>query len=439
MKTSKNIPISKLDRTSKLVRTGAKLGVNYLKYYGDKIVNTEEEAKARLDENNATDIYDSLKTMKGSALKMAQMMSLEKSIMPKAYVDKFSLSHFSVPPLSAPLVLRTFRKSFGKLPLQMFDAFDNQAVNAASIGQVHVAEKDGKKLAVKIQYPGVARSIKSDLAIVKPVAMKMFKLSGEHAETYFNEVENKLVEETDYTLELAQSQEIAKQCQHLPNLRFPRYYAEFSSSEIITMDWMTGLHLSEFIERNNNQESANLVGQTLWDFYMYQIHILRKVHADPHPGNFLISSSAEVIALDFGCMKEIPDEFYEPYFRLFKSSVIKDEQAFKQNMMAIDIIRADESDEEQALIIDMFREIIDYFTTPFQEEIFDFCDVALFEKISSAGEQFLKKTKQHNMETSRGSRHIIYMNRTFFGLFSLMFDLQAKDVIINNYNRIPTP
>ncbi|MEL7147845.1 MAG: AarF/ABC1/UbiB kinase family protein, partial [Bacteroidota bacterium] len=96
MKTSKHIPISKLERTSKLVRTGAKLGVNYLKYYGDKIVTSEEAAKDRLDKNNASDIYDSLKTMKGSALKMAQMMSMEKSIMPKAYVDKFSLSHFSV-------------------------------------------------------------------------------------------------------------------------------------------------------------------------------------------------------------------------------------------------------------------------------------------------------------------------------------------------------
>ena len=178
MKTSKKIPISKLQRTSKLMRTGAKVGVNYLKYYGDKIVKSEEEAKERLNENNADDIYDSLKTLKGSALKMAQMMSMEKSIMPKAFVEKFSLSQFSVPPLSAPLVLKTFRRSFGKYPHELFDWFNNEAVNAASIGQVHQAEKDGKTLAVKIQYPGVAQSIQSDLAIVKPVAMKMFNIKG---------------------------------------------------------------------------------------------------------------------------------------------------------------------------------------------------------------------------------------------------------------------
>ena len=175
------------------MKTGAKVGVNYLKYYGDKIVGSEEKAKERLDENNANDIYDSLKTLKGSALKMAQMMSMEKNIMPRAYVEKFSLSQFSVPPISAPLVLKTFKKSFGKHPNELFDRINTQAINAASIGQVHQAQKNGKTLAVKIQYPGVAQSIQSDLAIVKPVAMKMFNIKGEHSEKYFKEVENKNV------------------------------------------------------------------------------------------------------------------------------------------------------------------------------------------------------------------------------------------------------
>ncbi|MEL6975227.1 MAG: AarF/ABC1/UbiB kinase family protein [Bacteroidota bacterium] len=433
MKSSKNIPISKLHRTSKLVKTGAKVGVNYLKYYGDKIVNSEEEAKERLDENNANDIYDSLKTLKGSALKMAQMMSMEKNIMPKAYVEKFSLAQFSVPPLSAPLVFKTFRKSFGKLPHELFDSFDSQAINAASIGQVHKAEKNGKTLAVKIQYPGIADSIQSDLAIVKPVAMKMFKISGEHSEQYFKEVEDKLVEETDYVLELAQSQEITEACQHIEHLKFPVYYPEYSSADIITMDWMEGLHLSEFVFRNTDQNAANTIGQTLWDFYMYQIHVLRKVHADPHPGNFLISNQNEIIALDFGCMKSIPDEFYIPYFELFNADVLNDPERFHKSLTALDILKAEDSPEERTLFTNMFYEIIECFTTPFRSKTFDFSDTALFEKLSSFGEQYLKEASALNMNANRGSKHIIYMNRTFFGLFSLMFDLKAENININNY------
>ena len=90
MKTIDNIPTSKIQRATRMVQTGAKVGVNYIKYYGDKITKTEQEAKLRLNENNAEDIYDGLKKLKGSALKVAQMLSMEKSILPQAYVEKFS-------------------------------------------------------------------------------------------------------------------------------------------------------------------------------------------------------------------------------------------------------------------------------------------------------------------------------------------------------------
>ena len=153
-------------------------------------------------------------------------------------------------------------------------------MNAASIGQVHKASKDGKELAVKIQYPGVAESIGSDLAIVKPFAIKMFNLQGKDSEKYFKEVEYKLMEETDYNLELRQGNEISKACAQIENLRFPKYYEALSSEKIITMDWMHGEHLSEFTAHNTNRELGDKLGQALWDFYMYQIHQLKKFHAD---------------------------------------------------------------------------------------------------------------------------------------------------------------
>ena len=246
MKTIDSIPTSKIQRASKLIQTGAKVGVNYLKYYGDKITKTEEEAKENLNINNASDIYDGLKQLKGSALKVAQMLSMDKSILPRAYVEKFSLAQFSVPPLSAPLVNKTFKNYFGKQPHEIFDTFNATSINAASIGQVHQASKDGKNLAVKIQYPGVAESISSDLAMVKPIAIKMFNIKGKDSDKYFKEVEDKLIEETNYINEVKQSIEMAEACVAIPNLLFPKYYPEFSSEKIITMDWMEGMHLNEF-------------------------------------------------------------------------------------------------------------------------------------------------------------------------------------------------
>jgi predicted unusual protein kinase regulating ubiquinone biosynthesis (AarF/ABC1/UbiB family) len=433
MKTIDYIPTSKIERATKLVQTGAKVGVNYLKYYGEKMVNSDL-TRDKLNEDNAEDIYDGLKSLKGSALKVAQMLSMDKSFLPQAYVEKFSLSQFSVPPLSAPLVLKTFKTNFGKTPYEIFDEFNATSVNAASIGQVHVAVKDGKKLAVKIQYPGVANSISSDLAMVKPIAIRMFNLQGKDSDKYFKEVEDKLIEETNYLLELQQSQEVVAACKKIENLVFPNYYSEFSSEKIITMDWMTGKHLSEFTKINTNTEVANKIGQALWDFYMYQIHILKKVHADPHPGNFLVNDENQLIALDFGCMKQIPNDFYTPYFELIDKKVINDPKIFNDKLFELEILRKDDSQEEIAYFTEMFHDLLSLFTKPFQAETFDFSDESFFESIAQLGERFSKDTNLRKMNGNRGSKHFIYMNRTFFGLYNLMFDLKAT-IVVNAFEK----
>lgn len=431
MKTIDKIPTNKIQRASKLMTTGVKVGGNYLKYYGKKLVNSET-TKDELNESNAEDIYDGLKNLKGSALKVAQMLSMEKNIMPKAYVEKFSLAQFQVPPLSAPLVRKTFKKYFGDTPESLYDTFNAESVAAASIGQVHKATKDGKNLAVKIQYPGVAESISSDLAMVKPVAMKMFNIKGKDSDKYFREVEDKLLEETDYLLEVEQSKEITDACKNIPNLKFPKYYEELSGERIITMDWMTGQHLSEFAQTNTDRVKAQKVGQTLWDFYMFQMHQLKRVHADPHPGNFLVNEDANLIAIDFGCVKTVPEEFYVPYFELAKPENINNPEVFLEKMYALEILKKEDSPEETKFFSELFHEMLSLFTQPFHSESFDFSDEEFFGKIAELSNKYSKDTELRKMNGNRGSKHFLYINRTFFGLYNLMNDLGAK-VSINNY------
>lgn len=424
METIDSIPTSKIRRATRLISTGVKIGGNYLKYYGEKITSPET-ARDNLNNNNAEDIYDSLKSLKGSALKLAQMLSMEKNFLPQAYVEKFSLSQFSVPPLSAPLVVKTFRKYFGKSPLDLFDSFNPNAINAASIGQVHKATHNGKELAVKIQYPGVAESISSDLALVKPIAMKMFNIQAKDSDKYFKEVETKLTEETNYILEIAQSSEIAEACEHIPNLRFPKYYPEFSSERVITMDWMNGKHWSEFCKTNPDQETANKIGQALWDFYMFQVHQLRKVHADPHPGNFLVDENDNLIAIDFGCIKEIPEEFYIPYFELAEPENLNNPSIFHAKLAELEILTDKDTKAETVYFSNLFREILALLTQPFQAETFDFSDEEFFLKLAALGEKYANDKELRKMNMNRGSKHFIYINRTFFGLFSLLHDLKA--------------
>ena len=275
------------------MKTGFKIGGNYIKHYSKKLFNPELD-NTELNEDNAADIYESLSELKGSALKVAQMLSMDKNLLPQAYVDKFSQSQYNAPPLSGPLIVQSFKKYFGKTPDQIFDKFNLKSKNAASIGQVHEAELDGKKLAVKIQYPGVGDSISSDLKLVKPFAFRLLGMSEKELDVYMREVEERLLEETDYELEIRRSIEFSNACANLDNIVFPTYYPELSSKRIITMDWLEGQHLKEFLATNPSQKLRNTIGQALWDFYNFQQHELRAVHADPHPGNFMITPDGKL-------------------------------------------------------------------------------------------------------------------------------------------------
>ena len=195
---------------------------------------------------------------------------------------------------------------------------------------------------------------------------------------------------------------------------------------------MTGQHLSEFTQTNTDRVKAQKVGQTLWDFYMFQMHQLKRVHADPHPGNFLVDEDANLIAIDFGCVKTVPEEFYVPYFELARPENINNPEVFLEKMYALEILKMEDSPEETKFFSELFHEMLSLFTQPFHGESFDFSDEEFFGKIAELSNKYSKDTEIRKMNGNRGSKHFLYINRTFFGLYNLMNDLGAK-VTINNY------
>ena len=166
---------------------------------------------------------------------------------------------------------------------------------------------------------------------------------------------------------------------------------------------------------------------------MFQIHTLKKVHADPHPGNFLINEDAQLIALDFGCMKSIPDEFYIPYFELSDKKIIDNPILFKEKLYELEILTPSDTEDELTFFTAMFHELLSVFTLPFHEAIFDFSNPEFFNKIGALAERYSKNTELRKFNGNRGSEHFIYINRTFFGLYNLMFDLKASAVKINQF------
>ena len=428
MKEQISIPTSKVQRASKFIKTGARVGGNYLKHYSKKIFNPEL-SKDQLNADNAEDIYQSLSELKGSALKVAQMLSMDKNALPTPFQDKFALSQYSAPPLSYPLVVRTFQKYLGKAPEGIFDSFTKRAVNAASIGQVHKATLNGKELAVKVQYPGVADSISSDLKIVRPIAARMFKISSTELEQYIGEVEEKLIEETNYSLELERSMQLTEKSAHLDNVRFPGYYPEFSSERILVMDWINGVHVKEWVGDEPTQDERNKIGQALWDFYHYQVHQLQEVHADPHPGNFIITPDNQLGIIDFGCVKVIPTDFYDQYFKLMQKDILDGDYDLQGLFTELGFLSPQDTRREKEFFMSIFREMIELLGRPFRYDTFDFGDDNYFRQIYEVGDRVSRMKELRNSKTARGNRHGLYINRTYFGLYNLLNELKAEIVV----------
>jgi len=191
--------------------------------------------------------------------------------------------------------------------------------------------------------------------MVKPFALQVLGLREVDVAPYFAEVQERLLEETDYTTELASSQELSASSNGIPGVRFPKYIPELSSSKILTMTWESGIPLDKFTASHSgseHQELRNRVGQALWDFYHHQIHSLRIFHADPHPGNFLVEENGTLTVLDFGCIKKIGDPFYSDYFKLLSPAFLNDRVAFAAALETLNILQPGDPARAREIIID---------------------------------------------------------------------------------------
>jgi predicted unusual protein kinase regulating ubiquinone biosynthesis (AarF/ABC1/UbiB family) len=413
------VPTGKIERASKFLKTGVKVGANYVKHYGGKALGSDA-TKDSLDRANAETIFQSFAELKGSALKVAQMLSMDTANLSSAFTQVMQKAQYSVPPMSAPLAVQTFTKSVGKSPEKVFERFYPNAMKAASMGQVHEAWVDGKKLAVKIQYPGVADSIKSDMKLVSGLAGQVLNLPMVELNPYLKEVENRLVEESDYGLELRTSIQFAEECKELDGIVFPRYYPEYSSDRVITMEWIEGKHMKDWLATNPSEEVRLKAANNLYNYYEFQIHKLRKLNSDPHPGNFLFRPDGSIGVLDFGCTKQLTDVLYTNYFEMAKPDLFRDQAFAEETLLKLEILRPTDSKEKRAELIELFSRLISTVATPYHIGHFNFNQPEFHQRINDIGIEVAK------LRELRGSKDFLFINRTYYGLFALFAQLDVE-------------
>jgi predicted unusual protein kinase regulating ubiquinone biosynthesis (AarF/ABC1/UbiB family) len=413
------LPTSKIERAARFLKTGLKVGANYAKHYGQKALFQNPD-RAELERANATDIFDGFSQLRGSALKVAQMLSLDTINFSQSFTTVMQKAQYSVPPMSAPLAVQAFKNSIGKSPEAVFSKFNPNAHKAASMGQVHLAEKDGKRLAVKIQYPGVADSVKSDLNMVKGIAPRIMNTPLSELQPYFEEIEARLLDEADYKLELKNSLAFKNECKDLKGILFPEYFPELSSDRVITMEWMDGLHLKEFLETQPSDEIRHKAAKAIWDFYEFQIHVLRKVNADPHPGNFLFRPDGTVVVLDFGCTKVLSDQLYNDYFTLAEPYLFDDKSRARETLFRLQILRPTDGEQKIAYLTGLFAKLITEISRPYHQGMFDFNDELYYENFGNIALEISR------LRELRGSKEFLFLNRTYYGLFTMFKELDVE-------------
>ena len=414
-----DFPSSKYDRGKIFAKTGLKVGTNYAKHYLKNLRGSDSERNSKFYNQTAQQIFSEFTKLRGTALKIAQSLSIDQGLLPDEFSEVMTQAQYSVPPINRSLVRSIIKRELGSYPEALFDSFDTEAMAAASIGQVHAARlKSGEKVAVKIQYPGVRDTIASDLGLAKSL-FKRFIKNRDELDEYFEEIESTLRLETDY---IHEGETIDRFHKRFSNDKFetPRWIEQFSTERVLTMSFIEGEHLKEFLDRNPSQEEKNSFGQKIWDFFHEQIRQSDEIHADTHPGNFLLTKDGKLGIIDFGCVKNFPDEFFRDYLLLLPTHLERDLDKIKALYDRLGVLKGDpETDEKEKRYFEFCLNYGFTFAMPYESETFDFGDPEYKELIRG----YTKNAPIGN--EARGNKHFLYSTRVHLGLYHFLMKLGA--------------
>lgn len=415
----KKIPTGKLGRTHVVGITTAKAGLKKLEHASRKPFMSAEKRKLhreKTDDEIARMIFRALATLKGAPLKLAQMMAMELDLLPEVYQRELARSANQVPPMNRALIRSVVTRELGGAPEKIFRSFDPVPFAAASLGQVHRAESfDGEILAVKVQYPGVADAVNSDMEMFASV-LKLTPLSG-MLSGILPELGARIREELDYRLESKNTKWFRRHCS-LPGIVIPMVHDEYSTERILTTSLISGLHLEEWLAMNPSQEQKNSFGQTLCDLFAESVHEHRLIHADPNLGNFLFREDGRLGVIDFGCVKRLDDSFISSLMSLVRAIESRDMTRIREQYAGIGIYCRDNATDTS--LKDTIIEWLEWVTRPIREEYFDFSE---HRDYFAEGRKFLPLIYRL---VDRYDGALLYYGRFEYGLYRILHRLGAR-------------
>jgi predicted unusual protein kinase regulating ubiquinone biosynthesis (AarF/ABC1/UbiB family) len=378
-------------------------------------------------------LFGALNQLKGVALKAAQLLSSEAQLLPQGLREQLARACYQATPMNQALVGKRMRQALGPDWAERFAHFEPQAFAAASLGQVHRAQlEDGRALALKLQYPGIAATISSDMRLLRSLLLgRLGGLAlGEGAlpdaallARVLDEIEAGLAAELDYAQEARAMDEFrAALAPRLPQLVVPEVCHALSTPQLLAMQVLPGQHLAEWLAQGPSQAERDRYGQLIFESFMLMVFELGRLHADPHPGNYLFMPDGRLGLLDFGCTRVLPPRLVEGLARAWSAALAPDgDAALHGAYRELGLIDA-------GLDLESFRRelrpalapLLDWQLAPFREPVFDFGARAPLPHLGRS-QQRVAVRHLHGMPPE-----LPYLDRAFLGLNQLLAQLGAR-------------
>ena len=281
----------------------------------------------RAHRKNARRIYRAIVDLQGLYIKVGQLFSSMTNFLPAAFREELEALQDRVPPRAYEAIERRFRDEFGdRTPDDIFTSFDRQPIASASIGQVHVATlRDGRRVAVKVQHPDIERVVRADLTALRRIFALLHRMIPHHGlDVVYSEIRTMVLQELDFRAEADNAIRIAKNFSSRSDVKLPEVISELSSQHVLTTEFVDGVKINDEIGLQKLGIDRRALARQVIETYCQQIFVHGIYHADPHPGNLLISAGPTLHFLDFGAVAELSQRNREALISIIQGAIRRD-------------------------------------------------------------------------------------------------------------------